>query len=928
MANRHVGLTIPEGVKSTDRFVTVLDPATGTGTFLVEAIEVIHRTLVEKWKREGHGEKKILDLWNDYVPAHLLPRLHGYELLMAPYAIAHLKIGLKLHETGYRFGSEERARIYLTNALEPANESRKQMEFKEWIPALAHEAEAVNAVKRHQRFTVVVGNPPYSGVSSNMTASAQGLVDAYKLIDGQALNERKHWLQDDYVKFLRLAQVSIEKSGTGVLGYITNHAFADNPTFRGMRQSILATFPSIFIHDLHGSTKKAGLVPNGIADQNVFDIQQGVATTIAVRLPTASHEVHHASLWGTRADKYALLATSSVGQTEWISVRSESPYYFMIPKNYDFLSEYQAGWPITEVMHTHVNGIVTARDGFVIGFEDNSIKERLKIFLDENLSDANVKDELGLSENYVWRVHDARRELRSVRNWPSLLTDILYRPFDTRRIIYHGSVVWRTRPDVMGHMFAGGNLGLCTNRQVNGEFRHVGVTRKIINDCTLSLATKERTFLFPLYLYPDKNAADLLGIKTPRPNLSNGFLKSLSVALGVPQKGANGLPQHLTPEDIFHYVYALLHSPGYRNRYAEFLKIDFPRLPLTSSLELFRELVRIGADLVAQHLVEAPVQLAISARVDKGAKTWRYEVAKGQHLPVTLSFNGPEKPVVGKVGWSNNTVWIDAVKPKKGEADTRVTGTVGFRGVPEDVWNFHIGGYQVCEKWLKDRKDRTLTADDIAHYHRIVTALHETIRLMKEIDEVIDAHGGWPGAFQTADAKKKEVATVPRFKPRIVHPRREDRYVSCVPLVPLRSPPARSATPSTSRTTAGSGSPSRRVTACARACSSPKLSASRWSRPSRTAPGAFFRRPSPVRGRARPYWFNCATLPTLKRVSATPSSATRARRPGTGTLGATPRSSSSPSILTSSRSRLPERKRTGFKSSLSSSRSCSEPTEF
>ncbi|MCX6071147.1 MAG: hypothetical protein NTU91_09875 [Chloroflexi bacterium] len=407
---------------------------------------------------------------------------------------------------------------------------------------------------------------------------------------------------------------------------------------------------------------------------------------------------------------------------EWSSIRPETPYYFFIPKNLDFLAEYQAGWPITGVMPTYVNGIVTARDGFVIDFEDEVIEDRVRVFLDEKRSDAKVGEELGLSENYAWRVRDARRELRGVRNWPRLLTDILYRPFDIRRIIYHDSVVWRTRSGVMRHMMAGRNLALCTNRYVNGEFRHVGVTRDIINDCTLSLATKERTYLFPLFLYPDENTTDLLGGQQLSPNIGADFARVLSAAIAVPRN--REVLQAITPEDVLNYVYAVFHSPGYRSRYSEFLKIDFPRLPLPGSADLFRDLARLGGELVGLHLLESPM------------------LAK-----FITTYVGPKNPEVSRVAWSDDTVWLDAASTKKGQRAT--PGTVGFGGIPEAVWNFHIGGYQVCEKWLKDRKGRKLLKADIDHYQRVVVALSETIRLMKEIDEVIDKHGGWPAAFAT-----------------------------------------------------------------------------------------------------------------------------------------------------------------------------------
>ena len=244
MVKRHENLRVPDDTSPTDAFVQILDPATGTGTFLVEVIDLIHKTMVEKWNAQSYAATEIQALWNQYIPRHLLPRLHGYELLMAPYAIAHLKIGLKLYETGYRFESDERARVYLTNALEPPGEGQLTLGF---LPALAHEAEASNEIKRRRRFTVVMGNPPYAGLSSNMGPWIRGLLkgrlpdgtvtSSYYHVDGEPLGERKVWLQDDYVKFIRLSQWLLDGTGTGVHGYITNHGYLDNPTFRGMRWS-------------------------------------------------------------------------------------------------------------------------------------------------------------------------------------------------------------------------------------------------------------------------------------------------------------------------------------------------------------------------------------------------------------------------------------------------------------------------------------------------------------------------------------------------------------------------------------------------------------------------------------------------------------------------------------------------------------------
>jgi hypothetical protein len=328
MAERHPGLTFPEGVKPTDRFVTVLDPATGTGTFLVEAIEVIHRTLVARWKRECHSDRKIADLWNEYVPKHLLPRLHGYELMMAPYAIAHVKIGLKLHETGYRFSSDERARIYLTNALEPAHDFTGRFDFV--IPALAHESQAVNAVKRHRRFTVVIGNPPYSNFGQfNRIPFILELLADYK----RGLDERKINLDDDYIKFIRFGHYIIDSAHSGVFGMITNNVFLDGITHRQMRRSLRSSFPLIAVCNLHGSVKKLEKAPDGSKDENVFDIQQGVGITFLVKQFTRSETaVCFSELWGSREYKYASLASAAIDVTKMSEVASNAPYYFFAPK--------------------------------------------------------------------------------------------------------------------------------------------------------------------------------------------------------------------------------------------------------------------------------------------------------------------------------------------------------------------------------------------------------------------------------------------------------------------------------------------------------------------------------------------------------------------------------------------------------------------
>jgi predicted helicase len=707
MAKRHPGLRIPEGTAGDSPFVQILDPAVGTGTFLVEVIDVIHSAMQAKWQKEGRLALESPKLWNEYVSKHLLPRLHGYELMMAPYAIAHMKIGLKLHETGYRFGSHERARVYLTNSLEPPHDFSDRLPFD--APALAHEAKAVNAIKRHQRFTVVIANPPYSGISSNMTEHAQRIVDAYKIVDGKALNERKLWLQDDYVKFIRIGQEMLQHSSCGVLGYITNHGYLDNPTFRGMRWSLLQTFPHISVLDLHGNSKKKQFAPDGSSDVNVFDIQQGVALTLLrKRSPDRVRRIiRHSELWGSRESKYSFLAGHGSSSTAWNIIQPEPEGFLLIPYDSDSKDEYERGWKVTDIFPVSGVGVVTSRDSMTVDFDADGLWTRVKDFVALPVEKARDKYALG-KDARDWRVQTAQADVRDSGPSYENIIPILYRPFDFRFTYYTGhSRGFYASPceKVMGRMIGGENKALIIPRSVEiGRYEHAFCTNRIIGHHSVSL--KEVNYLFPIWLpIRDSGRRTLLKtVKQSQLNLSVDFLRSLAGALDVRQDAEAGLPEGLTAEEIFHYLYAVLHSLSYRTRYFEFLKQDFA--------ELFRALSRIGGLLASIHLLESPTL--------------------SKHL---ATYRGSARPEIEKVLYERKVVWLDKDQ------------TCGFEGVPEAVWSFRVGGYQVCEKWLKDRKGRKLLKDDIEHYQRVIVAIAETIRLMKEIDVIIDEHGGWPGAF-------------------------------------------------------------------------------------------------------------------------------------------------------------------------------------
>jgi len=741
MAARHADLVIPEGVPEDEAFVQILDPAVGTATFLVETIDVIYGTMVAKWKAQGHGRAQIEGLWNAYVPKDLLRRLYGYELMMAPYAIAHLKIGLKLYETGYRFESDERVRVYLTNALEPASDVG-QLGLTGVMPALAHEAMAVNEVKRRVRFTVVMGNPPYANFGQlNKVPFILGLLDDYK----QGLAEKKLNLDDDFIKFLRLAQHIISCSSVGIVGIITNNTFVDAPTRRGMRRSILREFDSVRIFDLHGNSIEREVSPDGSADENVFDIKQGVAISFLCRkrlLGQIQHAaVTHGDLHGLRSHKYAWLQSHSTASEQMSDVALSEPLLRFQPADDSGYAEYQAYESISEIFTLRGSGVSTDRDGLCFDFDRDKLSSRMRMAFDGRYGQEFAR---------MYRIensssYDLTRRLEGGHYNDDSISRCLYRLFDSRWLYYQPGFTSRPAWDVMKHLVHP-NLGLLAKRQArDGDYTWFFVTNSLVVNGLFSIDNKGREQVFPLYRYDDDLPLRHAGTKgMPLSNIHPAFCVRICRHLGITANAQWGLPDSLTPEDILRYAYAIFHSPTYRMRYSGLLKIDYPRVPLPNSIDVLRDLAQLGGELVGLHLME-------SFRPDK----------------FTCTYTGPKNPAVVRVEWRSDTVLLNSIEAVNGSSPS---ATTGFHNVSESVWNFHIGGYQVCAKWLKDRKGRTLSDEDIIHYQKIVVAISETIRLMAEIDEVIEAHGGWPGAFAVGDRAVEEGAVTPAVRTSAVKP--------------------------------------------------------------------------------------------------------------------------------------------------------------
>ncbi|SFE86273.1 type ISP restriction/modification enzyme [Flavobacterium xueshanense] len=709
--------------------VQILDPATGTGTFLAEVVKHVHK----KFK----GQQGV---WSNYVETHLLPRLNGFELLMASYAMAHLQMDLLLTETGFKPTKDQRLKIYLTNSLEESHPDTGTL-FANWLSSEANEA---NFIKRDTPVMCIIGNPPYSGESNNKGEWIMKLMEDYKKEPGgkEKLKERNpKWINDDYVKFLRYGQHYIEKNGSGVLAFINPHGFLDNPTFRGMRWNLLKTYDTIYTIDLHGNSTKKETSPDGSVDVNVFDIMQGVAITIFVKTgkkkPTDLGQVFHYNLYGKRDFKYDFLSDNSLKTIQYVELENIAPNYCFIQKNFKEQKIYDEGFQITQLFSINSVAIVTARDSFTIHNSKKEVINTIEEFLTLDDETARRKFNLG-KDARDWQVNYARKDLQNHFPNAKRVVEISYRPFDNRSTFYTGKSKGfhcYPRNEVMKNFINGKNIGLVFRRQQPEALDfYIFCSDKIIADGYIRSDNKGGESIAPLYLYPETNGQQqsLSGLNEPTeilkriPNLNAEIVNQITKQLGltfVAEKEPEGnvcmannhevrpeFRETFAPIDILDYIYAVLHSPTYREKYKEFLKIDFPKIPYPKDTKTFWELVELGSQIREIHLLE-------SATVEEFITEFNIDGDCVVNKPrFEISPIGVQNPV--KVGM----VWINE--------------TQYFENVPEVAWNFYIGGYQPAQKWLKDRKERKLEFDDIAHYQKIIVALTETDRLMKAIDTI------------------------------------------------------------------------------------------------------------------------------------------------------------------------------------------------
>ena len=695
-------LNRPDGLADDDTLI--LDPATGTGGFLLAVLDHIRASVTDTY---GTGE------WTQYINAQLVKRLFGFELLVAPYTIAHLKLSLFLQSQGWR--ADERLRIYLTNTLEQPQEMQESLPFAEFI---TDEANAALSVKRDEPILVILGNPPYqrhsanpSRIGANLTFIGE-LIEDYKLVDGEPLGEdTSKALQDDYVKFIRWAQWRIDKNGEGIISYIVNNNFLDGSTVRGMRQSLLEGFNTIYLLNLHGSSRKTEAVPMAQRDENVFDISQGVCIVLCVKErdnPTQA-KVHYADMWGSREDKYNTLSETEIQSIEWYELQPTSPYYLFVPQATGYSAEYEEGCKITDLFQTSSIGIVTARDKLTIHRTPEKVRETVSDFVSLSEDEARKKYNLR-KDTRDWKVHLAQTDLRNHPDANQHVKPINYRPLDSRWTYYTGKsrgFHCMPRPAIMPHLCEE-NLALCVCRVVAAPtWQHAFISDKITENRYISNKGSESGHVFPLYLYP---SPEELGISTECSlNFKPAFLTALSETLELTQTAPFNLPDGVSPEEILAYIYAILYSPTYRQRYYEFLKYDFPRIPMPENIEQFRTLAALGQRLIDSHLLKDNSRLQV-------APTTR-------SAPTRHRFDGEGNGIIEKVRYEDNKIWINP--------------TQHFTDVPVEVWEYEIGAYQVCEKWLRDRRDEGLGRAELQHYRAILVAVAETISVMTEIDSVL-----------------------------------------------------------------------------------------------------------------------------------------------------------------------------------------------
>lgn len=656
--------------------ITVLDPAVGTGTFLANSFLLSIKNI-----KKGLGgvlEQKIRN--------HLLKNFYGFELLVSPYVISHLKLSLLLNKEGYDLKEEDRIQVYLTNTLDPTEVIHTIAPF---LSEINKETITANKIKLEKPILVVMGNPPYSKSSSNKSEWIMKKINDYK----KDLRERNiQPLDDDYIKFIRFAQWKIDKNESGILGFITNNSYLDGIIHRQMRKELLNTFDRIFILNLHGDARRDAEVIEG-KDENVFDIRQGVSIGIFIKNNKfKDKKVFYSDLIGSRKSKYEFLEKNDIFSFEWRELELERESLFFIPKDYSSQEKYNKYWKITDIFKEYTSGVKTHRDHFIIDFDKDKLKNKLNKFLDKSLSDKEVKELFRLNDSIDW-IKNVRNKINQEGLKEYMFKDYNFRPFDIRWIYYSTYLITRHRYKLMKNLLKD-NLSLILRRTCPNGWRHIFITDKITDINFL----KAQSYVFPLYIFNRNNkninqktftGRDIEIKKGKQVNFTQEFMDFIQ----------EQYQNKLSPEDILSYIYTILHSSKYRKKYEEFLKIDFPRVPFVKDYNNFIKISQLGKKLIELHLMK---------------EVFKKNIAK---------FNIQGSNRIMNIKHTKNKVYINTQQ--------------FFDNIPKDVWFFYVGDYQVLDKWLRDRKDRQLSYKEIETFIKIVNVISETIKIMDDVDAAL-----------------------------------------------------------------------------------------------------------------------------------------------------------------------------------------------
>ena len=646
--------------------VTLLDFASGTCTFPAQAI-IKAKEEIDQSSQPGN--------WHEIVKKHILENFYAFELMMAPYAIGHLKIFLLLEEFGYRMKDDDRFKLFLTNTLE-----MKELAFTE-LPlydAIADESQQANKIKKNKKIMVVLGNPPYSVSSSNKIEKDNEINSVYESYKELVRKEERNIqpLSDDYIKFIAFAHWKIKQAGTGIVAMITNNSYLDGIIHRDMRRKLMEDFNQIYIVNLHGSSKRQEKTPQGTKDENVFDIQQGVSIIILVKGEKLLKYIKYFDLWGLREEKYNFLTNHSIENTEFSLLSPKQPQHFFVKKDFSQQENYDKFISLKDIFNKYNAGIATGKDDVLVNFNKETLFRKLSI-KDKELFKLTMEHE-GVNKELIeiwWEELQAIDIEKQIKKY-------FYRPFDQRYTIYNNKILQRSRKIIMDN-FLDNNLSIViSNTSINKYYNEVYIS----NELSDKHLTGYQTYVFPLFIYPIGERKELFNSKTNK--TSNINWTNLPIEY---QKIRSA-------EAVFYYIYAILYSNIYRQKYQEFLKIDFPKIPFTKNIELFKSISSIGENLSNLHLLKTP-----------------------ELNNPTSKFIGQGDNVVKEIKYTDERLYINSEQY--------------FTPVASNIYNYYIGGYKVLNKWLKDRKSRTLSLEEVRRFCQVITSLKLTIEIQERIDK-------------------------------------------------------------------------------------------------------------------------------------------------------------------------------------------------